>query len=62
MNFFDLSFNLADSPLVGTLVGLILWSIFAVLALLVVEVACFIWLTVRGLRSIRQGKAATGKP
>jgi hypothetical protein len=62
VNYFDLTFNLADSPLIGTLVGLLLWALAAALVLLVVEVACFLWLMVRGLKGIHHDKAVTGKP
>jgi hypothetical protein len=58
MNPFDLSFNLADSPLIGMLVGLLLWSIAAVLVFLLVELVCFLWLTIRAMNS----NAVAGKP
>jgi hypothetical protein len=57
MNYFVLPFNLPDSPLIEALVGLLIWSIAAALVLLAVETACFLWLTVRGLRSIHHNKA-----
>jgi hypothetical protein len=61
MNLFDLPFNLADLPFIGTLVGLLLWCIAAALALLVVEAAIFLWLTFRPMRRTHHGKAATGR-
>ena len=64
MNPFDLPLNFADSPLIGMLAGLLLWSIAAVLALLVVELACFLWLMFRAMRGSRLtvAKALARKP
>jgi len=64
MNPFDLPLNLADEPLIGMLAGLLLWSIAAALVLLLVELVCFLWLTIRAMRSthLTAGKPVIGKP
>jgi hypothetical protein len=62
MNFLDLPFNLADLPLIGMLMGLLLWSIATAFVLLVVELLCLIGLTVRSMGSRHPGKSVTGKP
>ncbi len=58
MSLFDLFPNLADSPWIGMLAGLLLWSIAAALVFLIVELVIFLWLTIRAMKT----KAVTGKP
>jgi hypothetical protein len=64
MNLFDFPLNLADLPWIGILAGLLLWSIAAVLVLLLVELVCFLWFMIRSMRSshLTAGKAVTEKP
>ena len=64
MNPFDLPLNLADSPLIGMLVGLLLWTIAAAFVILVVELVSFLWLTIHAMRSSRltAAKALARKP
>jgi len=61
MNHLGLPFNLPDLQMIGTLTGLLIWSISAALVLLVVEITCFLCLTVRRPRSPHRSKALTEK-
>lgn len=53
MNPLDLPLNLPDSYLIGVLLGLLWTSIVAALVLLVVELVCFLGLTVHATRGSR---------
>jgi hypothetical protein len=53
MNPLDLPLNLSGSALTGMLVGLLWWSIVAVLVLLAAELVCLLGLTVRAIRGSR---------
>jgi len=63
MNLVDLFLDLADLPLIGMLAGLLLWFIAAVILLFFVELAIFLRLTIRAMRSthLTAGKPVIGK-